>query len=679
MASACSLFAVSLYAPPKAQQTTAPAAAAATTSEVAVVDALKGLDLTDDPTPDAYGRLFGRCSVSEILAAGAKLAAAAGSEADAGSEAPALASDVVVAGWSKTGRVQGGGTFAFIELNDGSTPSNLQVIVKAAVLEEAADDDACPSTLGALTPTGTSLVVRGDLRRCPAGTKQLVEVHAKAVLYAGRCDAAKYPIAKKKTSFEFLRTQLHLRPRTNTLSAVARVRNALSMATHLFFQGRGFLYVHTPIITTSDAEGAGECFQVTTLNAEADQVACLPSNTGTAEHVASLQQVQDAAAEEVRTLKKASQACDATYKKHKDALKALRASKPEGEEAAQANATAVAAEEAAMADAKRACDEAKTPVVAAVARLGDAKAQVEAALFKQRHPDDFLRRAEEGPHHGAIDYKHDFFGKPAFLAVSGQLQGEAYACALSKIYTFGPTFRAENSHTTRHAAEFWMIEPEIAFADVTDVMNCAEDYVRFCCQHILDTCASDMAFFNRMVDKKCLERVTKVASTPFARVSYTDAVAILEKEAKRRKGKKKFVHDVFWGVDLATEHERFLAEEHFKGPTIVYNYPKEIKAFYMRLNDDDKTVAAFDVLVPGVGELVGGSQREERLDVQLSKLKEAGLHEGDYGWYLDLRRYGTVPHGGFGLGFERLVMFTTGIENIRETLPFPRWPGNADG
>ena len=277
------------------------------------------------------------------------------------------------------------------------------------------------------------------------------------------------------------------------------------------------------------------------------------------------------------------------------------------------------------------------------------------------------------------DFADDFFARSAYLTVSGQLSGEAYACALGDVYTFGPTFRAENSQTARHLAEFWMIEPEIAFADLQDVMNCAEDYVKFCCDYLLKHCADDMAFFNKMIDKKCLQRVKAVAESSFARCSYTEAIEILEKEAKRRKGKKKFVNEVFWGCDLASEHERFLAEEHFKCPTILYNYPKEIKAFYMKLNPDGKTVAAMDVLVPGVGELVGGSQREESYDVLAKKMEAAGLDASEYGWYMDLRKYGTVPHGGFGLGFERLIMFTTGVENIRETLPFPRWPGNAYG
>ena len=319
-------------------------------------------------------------------------------------------------------------------------------------------------------------------------------------------------------------------------------------------------------------------------------------------------------------------------------------------------------------------EEKKALVKAKVDELVAIKQEVEKAKHRMQHPDGFKRTKD-----GLIDYSEDFFGLKSFLCVSGQLQGEAYACAMSKIYTFGPTFRAENSHTTRHAAEFWMIEPEIAFADLGDVMQCAEDYVRFCCKHLLDNCAEDMAFFSKMIDKKALSRVQSVANSKFARCSYTEAIEILQEEAKKRKGKKKFENPIFWGCDMASEHEKYLAEEHFKCPTIVYNYPKEIKSFYMKLNEDGKTVAAMDVLVPGVGELIGGSQREENLDVLTQKMQTAGLPVEEYQWYLDLRKYGTVPHGGFGLGFERLIMFTTGIENIRETIPFPRWPGNAHG
>ena len=530
----------------------------------------------------------------------------------------------VVAGWVKTGRIAGGGAFAFVELSDGSTPMNLQCMVS----EEVCTGSGIPSLSSILT-TGTSLAIEGELKRTPEGTKQPVELKATKILFCGPCDGAVYPIAKKKTSFEFLRTQLHLRARTNTISAIARVRNALSLATHLFFQQNGFLYVHTPIIGTSDAEGAGEAFQVTTLPMAADAVVSDPMlwEEGFEALVAE---------------------CSAKGGEVKEAKVALKED-PKNEEL-------------------------KLAVKERVDELMALKGKIEKAKYRKDHPDGFVRTKE-----GTIDYNKDFFGLKSFLCVSGQLQGEMYACAMSKIYTFGPTFRAENSHTSRHAAEFWMIEPEIAFADLEDVMNCAEDYVKFCCRYLLDNCSGDMQFFNRMIDKKVLSRVSAVAESKFARCSYTEAIAILEVEAKKRKGKKKFENEVFWGCDMASEHERFLAEEHFKCPTIVYNYPKDIKAFYMKLNEDGKTVAAMDVLVPGVGELIGGSQREENLDVLADKMKAAHLDLEEYKWYLDLRRYGTVPHGGFGLGFERLIMFVTGVPNIRETIPFPRWPGNALG
>mmetsp|Transcript_15791 Transcript_15791/g.40240 ORF Transcript_15791/g.40240 Transcript_15791/m.40240 type:complete len:577 (+) Transcript_15791:304-2034(+) len=576
--------------------------------------------MTDEESAaQKYGKLFQRTPVLTILEKGIQLA-----DSDESADNKSVLMTAVVGGWVKTGRVQGGGTFAFLEVSDGSTPQNLQVMVS----EEARSKSGIES-LGVLTSTGSSIVVRGSVKKTPPGTKQKIELHAEDIVYHGPCDGAKYPIAKKKTSFEFLRSQLHLRARTNTIASVARIRNALAMATHLFFQKHGFLYLHTPIISTSDAEGAGECFQVTTLPCAADDLVHQPL-------------LPDA---EFAALSEACQAKGAEVKEAKAASKA----DPE--------------------DADK-----KAGVKALVGELMALKTESEKAKFRRDNPDGFRRTPE-----GVIDYKHDFFGLKAFLAVSGQLQGEAYACALSKIYTFGPTFRAENSHTTRHAAEFWMIEPEIAFAGLEDLMDCAEDYVRFCCSHLLETCGEDMSFMNRMIDKGALARVKAVAESKFARVSYTEAVAILEVEAKRRKGKKKFENQVFWGCDLASEHERFLAEEHFKCPTIVYNYPKGIKAFYMKLNEDNKTVAAMDVLVPGVGELIGGAQREERYDVLLEKMKAAGLEASEYEWYLDLRKYGTVPHGGFGLGFERLIMFTTGIENIRETIPFPRWPGNAFG
>ncbi len=444
---------------------------------------------------------------------------------------------IAVKGWVRSLRSQK--TFSFIALNDGSTVAGIQCVY----------DQACEGyeeTLKLIT-TGASLSITGQVV-ASAGKEQAVEIKVDTVTVIGTCDAELYPLQKKHHTFEFLRTIAHLRPRTNTIGAVSRVRSALSFATHKFFQERGFLYVHTPIITGSDCEGAGQMFKVTTLD--------------------------------------------------------------EG-------------------------NPPKTP-------------------------------------QGKVDYSKDFFDKPAFLTVSGQLNGEAYACALSDIYTFGPTFRAENSNTARHLAEFWMIEPEMAFADLTDNMNCAEDYLKYALRYLLDTCGQDMAFFNDMISKGVVEKLEHVVSTPFERLTYTQAVDILQKTSK------KFQFPVEWGIDLQSEHERYLAEEHVKKPIILTDYPKEIKSFYMRQNDDGKTVAAMDVLVPSIGEIIGGSQREDRLPVLEKRMDELGLHQQDYWWYLELRKFGSVPHAGFGLGLERLVLFATGMENIRDVIPFPRYPHHAD-
>ena len=426
---------------------------------------------------------------------------------------------------------------------------------------------------------------------------------------------------------EYLREKAHLRPRTNTIGAVARIRNALAYATHKFFQERNFLYVHTPIITASDCEGAGEMFQVTTLLGAVDEASdAAPPPT----------------AEEIEALKAAVLAHGAVVKEAKAAAAADKADKELAAKSKAAIGNLLAAKEAL------------------------AKAEEGARIVGG------IPRTEDGK----VDYASDFFGKRAYLTVSGQLNGEYYACGLSNIYTFGPTFRAENSHTARHLAEFWMIEPEIAFCALEDDMTCAEDYVRFCCNHLLAHCRSDLEFITKMIDKEAIGRLEQVASTPFKRVSYTEAVEILEKAIADKK--KKFDYPVSWGIDLQSEHERYLTEEVFKQPVIVYNYPKDIKAFYMRLNDDGKTVAAMDVLVPRVGELIGGSQREDRMDVLVSRIEETGMPLEAYEGYLDLRKYGTVPHSGFGLGFERLILFATGIENIRDVIPFPRWPGHAE-
>lgn len=441
-----------------------------------------------------------------------------------------------IEGWIKTVRSQK--TNTFVEINDGSCFTNLQVVV----------DSTLPNydKIAAGLATGVAVEVVGKVVESP-GQNQNIEMHPSKVEIVGSINPDSYPLQKKRHSFEFLRTIAHLRPRTNTFGAVARVRNAAAMATHLFFQQRGFLYVHTPIITASDAEGAGAMFQVTTL------------------------------------------------------------------------------------------DMLKPPVV-----------------------------------DGKIDYSQDFFAKPAYLTVSGQLNGETYACALSDVYTFGPTFRAENSNTSRHLAEFWMIEPEMAFADINDDMECAESYIKFVLKYVMEHCQDDMAFFNQYIEPGIIERLQKVAETPFERSTYTYAIRVLQKSGKT------FQYPVEWGLDLQSEHERYLTEEFFNKPVILTDYPRKIKAFYMRDNDDGKTVACMDVLVPKIGEIIGGSQREERLDVLENKLREFNLPLEAYQWYLDLRRHGSVPHAGFGLGFERLLQFITGLDNIRDVIPFPRFPGNAE-
>ena len=450
--------------------------------------------------------------------------------------APLIGQEHTVKGWVKTLRSQK--NLTFIEVNDGSSFGNLQVIVEAGT---KGFDAILPSVT-----TGASIVVTGVVAESP-GENQNVELHANAVKILGNANPETYPLQKKRHSFEFLRTIAHLRPRTNTFGAVARVRNALAFATHQFFQQRGFLYVHAPIISTSDCEGAGEMFRVTTLD---------------------LNNVP------------------------------------------------------------------KTP-------------------------------------EGQVDYSKDFFGCPSFLTVSGQLNAEAYACALSDVYTFGPTFRAENSNTARHLAEFWMIEPEMAFAELEDNMECAESFIKYVLKYVLENCQEDIAFFNQHIDNGIAERLQKVVEVPFERATYTYAVRILQKSGK------KFEFPVEWGQDLQSEHERYLTEEFFQKPVIVTDYPRKIKAFYMRDNHDGKTVAAMDILVPKIGEITGGSQREERQEVLEQKIKEFNLDPKPYWWYLELRKYGSVPHSGFGTGFERLIRFATGLDNIRDVIPFPRFPGSA--
>ena len=443
--------------------------------------------------------------------------------------------EITVCGWVRTLRDMK--NFAFIELNDGSAHKNLQVVFENNLSNY---DEIAHQNVGA------ALIVKGNLVLTP-GAKQPFELKATEISVEGT-STPDYPLQKKRHSLEYLRTIQHLRPRTNLFSAVFRVRSTAAQAIHEFFAKNGFVYVHTPIITGSDCEGAGEMFRITTLD------------------------------------------------------------------------------------------------------LNDPP------------------KTEDGK----VDFSKDFFGKSTNLTVSGQLNAENFAMAFGDVYTFGPTFRAENSNTTRHAAEFWMIEPEMAFADLSDYMDNAEAMIKYVINAVLDRCPQEMEFFNSFVDKGLLERLHLVASSDFGRVSYTEAVEILEKH------NKKFEYPVSWGTDLQTEHERYLTEQVFKKPIFVTDYPKEIKAFYMRLNDDGKTVAAADCLVPGIGEIVGGSQREERLDVLEARMAELGLDPKDYWWYLDLRRYGSCRHAGYGLGFERLIMYLTGVSNIRDVELHPRTVGNAD-
>lgn len=446
---------------------------------------------------------------------------------------PAVGSGVTVAGWLRTRRDSSG--FSFLEVNDGSCLANIQVIADKNLANYE-------SEIKKLT-TGCSIVVRGELKESPA-KGQRVEILADSIEVVGWADPEHYPLQKKRHSFEFLREITHLRPRTNALGGVARVRSRLSYAIHEFFQRKGFHQIHTPVITTSDCEGAGEMFQVVTEQ-----------------------------------------------------------------------------------------------------ELNEGSPQ--------------------------SDGINSFFGRRAGLTVSGQLQAEVFAQALGSVYTFGPTFRAENSHTSRHLAEFWMLEPEMAFCNLDCNMDLAEEMLKYLLNDVVEHCQEDMALFDKFIEKGLIDKLRHVIDNDFVRVSYSDAVEELLKSGRR------FEFPVSWGVDLQSEHERYLTEEAYRLPLIVTDYPASIKPFYMRVNDDPTTVAAMDILVAGIGEIVGGSQREERHDVLLGRMQEAGIDEEEYQWYLDLRRYGTTPHSGFGLGFERLVQFVTGMHNIRETIPFPRTPGFA--
>ena len=445
-------------------------------------------------------------------------------------------SDVTVCGWVKT--IRNSKALGFIELNDGTYFRNLQIVFEDSKIDNFTEISK--------QNVGAALVVRGNIVLTP-NAKQPFEIHASQIQVEG-VSSPEYPLQKKKHSLEYLRTIQHLRPRTNTFSAVFRVRSVAAYAIHKFFNERGFVYAHTPIITGSDCEGAGEMFRLSVLD-----------------------------------------------------------------------------------------------------------------------PNDPPRTPD-----GQVDYSQDFFGKPTNLTVSGQLEAECMAMAFSKVYTFGPTFRAERSNTARHAAEFWMIEPEIAFADLEDDMQLASDMIKFVLKYVMDNCPEEIAFFNQFYDKDLINRLTGIIEADFGRITYTEAVEKLEQV------KDQFEYPVYWGCDLQTEHERYLTEKIFGKPVFVTDYPKEIKAFYMRMNDDNKTVAAVDLLVPGVGEIIGGSQREERLDRLMDRIHELGLREEDYWWYLDLRRFGGTKHAGYGLGFERLIMYITGINNIRDVLPFPRTTGFAE-
>ena len=444
-------------------------------------------------------------------------------------------SDVLVQGWVKTRRSSKSVTF--VQITDGSTLQDLQIVID----EDNTDHDSASG----LT-TGCSVSVEGVLVESP-GQGQKYEVQAKTLTILGDSDPETYPLQKKRHSPEFLREIAHLRPRTNTFGAMARVRNSVAYAIHSFFQDRDFQFIQTPIITASDAEGAGSMFQVTTLDLND-----VPKESGTVRH------------------------------------------------------------------------------------------------------------------------EDDFFGKPAFLTVSGQLEAEIFAMALSDVYTFGPTFRAENSNTSRHLAEFWMVEPEVAFCQLDGLTELAEDFLKHLSRHVLDNCQEDMEFFNKWYDESTIATLEEIANSEFERITYTEAVKLLEGSGE------KFEFPVSWGTDLQSEHERYLTEQRIQKPVIVTDYPKDIKAFYMRLNDDGETVRAMDVLVPRIGEIIGGSQREERRDVLEIRMSEAGISHDEYSWYLDLRSYGTVPHSGFGLGFERTVQFLTGVTNIRDVIPFPRTPKSAE-
>lgn len=493
-----------------------------------------------------------------------------------------------IKGWVKTIRKQK--NIAFIEVSDGSHFKSIQVVIEASDLvdKNTSTENNFESHLSHIT-TGSSIHVIGDVILSPA-KGQKFEIRCKDIDLIGTCPDD-YPLQKKRHSLEHLRSHAHLRPRTNIISAVARVRSTLAQATHEFFQSQGFLYLQTPIITSSDCEGAGEMFRVTTL--PIDNPCAMP------------------------TIKSDSQKLCKTL----SPLEVPSSSNP------------------------------------ILEKDGDVDSSDPKLL--------------------QTDFSKDFFGKPTYLTVSGQLSGEAYASALGDIYTFGPTFRAENSHTTRHLAEFHMIEPEMAFADMREAMDNAEQYVKFVVGKTLQRCGDELAFLEMVNDKNLTSRLRNIVDLPFARLAYSNAIELLSKEIQSKQSKWKY-SNLRFGSDLQTEHERWLAEKHFGKCVFIYDYPKAIKSFYMRDNQDGVTVGAFDLLVPGIGELIGGSQREERYEVLYEKIKQAQLGPENYQWYLDLRKYGSAPHSGYGLGFERLVCLVSGMENIRDAIAFPRVPGNAE-
>eukprot|EP00568_Trieres_chinensis_P002815 CAMPEP_0183311086 /NCGR_PEP_ID=MMETSP0160_2-20130417/35118_1 /TAXON_ID=2839 ORGANISM="Odontella Sinensis, Strain Grunow 1884" /NCGR_SAMPLE_ID=MMETSP0160_2 /ASSEMBLY_ACC=CAM_ASM_000250 /LENGTH=795 /DNA_ID=CAMNT_0025475563 /DNA_START=112 /DNA_END=2499 /DNA_ORIENTATION=- len=524
---------------------------------------------------------------------------------------------VTVAGWTRTNRNADKGRLLFIELNDGSTGTNLQCVLENGITEGF---DECKASGG----TGASFQITGEVVESPA-SGQDVELKASTAkclgaVYGGNAQGTEvggklYPLSKKGQTLEHMRANAHLRPRTRIHAAAMRIRHSMAYATHKFFHDHGFLYIHTPIVTCADCEGAGEQFGVTTL-------------LGADHHKPG---VTLPIHEPPPPEEKAADGEGGEKKMSKSEMKRL---KKQQEKAAKKKAAAAAA--------------------------GGPPSHEENKVI------------------GAIDYSKDFFARRANLTVSGQLNVETHACALSDVYTFGPTFRAENSHTYRHLAEFWMIEPEIAFADLSQDIDLAEDYLTYCAKYALECCKEDLEFFenNPHGEKGLTDRLKNVIAKPFKRMTYTEAIVLLQKAVKE--DGVEFETEPVWGIDLPSEHERYICEKVYKQPVVLTDYPKDIKAFYMKLNDDEKTVAAADILVPKIGEIIGGSQREHRTDVLVRRCEEMGLDPRSVWWYVDLRKYGTVPHAGFGLGFERLLMFVTGLDNIRDVIPFPRWPGNAD-